>query len=95
MALTALAISTAEEILREVIPDLRIGILLFEEDSPVRPGWIRTSSPKEDGGFESIFTDVVDITEEQLELFNKLRKKLSNSPIQKSIGNGITRIGWL
>lgn len=93
MALSAFSVDKAYEILLKVVPEMQHG-LLGDEAHIIRTGWIRAISQKEDGGCESVFADVQDITPEQLQTFDELSKRLSNTVLQEDMGNGITRIGW-
>lgn len=46
------------------------------------------------GGWENIFMDVPNITDEQLQRFNEGKKAVPNTSFQDDLGEGVTRIGW-
>ena len=63
------------------------------EDDPTRTGSILVSGRTGDG-WESVFINVRDITDEQLEFFEKRRYEIHNTSWVENPEEGITRLGW-
>lgn len=93
MALSAASVTKACSILHQIIPALNEGLHPFNKESPIRPGLIIGLSPKEDGGYENIFTDVENLSPAQEQLFITLKGGIGHSYIIGK-GDGVTQIGW-
>lgn len=52
-------------------------------------------SPRPNDGWENVYTDIQDMTDDQRKLFLSRVKEVGNTSFLKEIGNGVTRIGWI
>lgn len=94
MALSFLSVDKACSILQQVFPDLLPGIHPFDEEYPIRPGFVVGFGPKDDGGYENVFADVKNLSTDQEQLFIALKGGISNTHFIKDMGTGITRVGF-
>ncbi|MDR6565486.1 hypothetical protein [Chitinophaga ginsengisegetis] len=92
MALDAKAVKTAHKLL------LKIGgvnnyIREYHKDEEHPFNTVMGYYPH-GGGWENVFMDVLNITDEQLQEFNEGKKAVPNTSFEDDLGKGVTRIGW-
>lgn len=93
MALSKSSVGTAVKILKK-IAETKLGILTVNEERQTLTGRVLGRDKKSDGGWESVFLNIKHITIEQRQSFESQKNEIGNSSFTKSMGDGITRIGW-
>jgi len=95
MALSESSVLKAWRILNEINPAANNSFIShYDEDEPLRLDAIIGYDRKSDGGWENVFINVRNISQEQLETFKSRAREIPNSFFIDDKGNGITRIGW-
>lgn len=94
MALTPRTVSKASLILQQVVPGISGNIETFNEAQPVRPGMIVACSTCDCNGYNSIFTDIAQLSPSQETIFRVLQGSVGLPSFKLELGAGITRIGW-
>lgn len=93
MALSAKSVNKAITILRKVDKTLPAGIV-YDRGSINKQPRVFGRDRKSDGGWESVYIYVNNITESQLSIFNSQKGNIPNTSFIRDIGDGITKIGW-
>lgn len=95
MALNKKSVEQAKQILKTI--NTHSSIIEFEiydrEKKYEEPDIIYLVDKKADGGFESVFTHIVNMGTVQHELWDEYKETIPNTYTEKTKGN-ITRIGW-
>jgi hypothetical protein len=94
MALSYQSFEKARDILQKVFPDLGGAFAEHNPEREFRQHIIIVDGYKQDGGYESVFLNVENITPDQVTEFEVLSKQIPNSPFIRHKMNGITRVGW-
>lgn len=95
MALNKHNVEKAWYILNEVNPNARNSFINeYDESDPLKEDTIIGVDRKSDDGWENVFINVRNITQDQLDIFNNRKKEVSNSSFIRKKGDGITRIGF-
>lgn len=86
----------AFHILKDIFGDYsNLWIEEYDENNPLQMDAIIGLDRKADGGWENVFVNVRDITQEQLALFHKRKSEVVNSYfIAKQSNSDVTRIGF-
>ena len=93
MALSKHSVNTAISILKK-IARTKQGILTFNDSRENLEGRPLGKDKKSDGGYESVFLNIYNISQDELAYFNERKGEISNTSFVRSIGDNYTRIGW-
>lgn len=98
MAIAKNNVKLACNILLKVFPNC-LGVITLQKKSyyieiEFPKNFIICWDKKADGGFENIYIEVGQVSEEQNELFESLKKKVPNSAVVRKLDNGLIHIGW-
>jgi len=95
MALSKENVQKGWRILNEVNPMANNSFISeFDPEDPFRENLIIGEDKKSDGGWECIFLNIINITPDQISIFERRKNEVHNSSFFNYKGNGITRIGW-
>lgn len=93
MALNNQSVEKAKEILAEVAGWQGPFFKQFDEKKPLDTGTIKVYGKTGDG-WENVFLNVKNITQDQLEIFERRKNEVRNSSFKDELEDGVTRIGW-
>jgi hypothetical protein len=95
MALSQTSVRKAVNIFEEIAGPLKSAFIeQGQTDNRYDQQKLIGSDKKEDGGWESIFINIKDISNEQLELWDSRKTQINNSSFCNEVQPGITRIGF-
>lgn len=94
MALDKKAVHTAHTILLSVFPGCGSFVQEHDDKDEFCLNRVIGYERKFDDGWENIFINVENITEDQLRMFNELKDKVPNSSFITNHPGGITQLGW-
>lgn len=93
MALSKHSVNKAVSILRKIDTTLPVGIVMDKGPYNQKPR-VFGRDRKSDGGWESVFIYINNPTQEQLDLFERRKNEISNTPFVRAGDNGSTKLGW-
>ncbi len=96
MGLSNESCSLAWRILNEINPLANNSFITVHESHQIGPentimGWDK----KYDGSWENIFTDIKNMTNDQMKIWEQKKRTIGNTPFVQTKENGYTRIGWI
>ena len=94
MALSRSSCENAISLFEEICYIKNQEILQRDEFNQYAEGYVIGIDKKEDGGWESLFINIKNITADQLKVWEKRKQGIRNSSSNHEVQPGITRLGF-